>query len=227
MSPSRQAPQIFDRQLLRQRLVRAQAAGPATFLLERIVETAAHELGIDPAELRRRNFITTFPYPSPVGLTYDTGDYEATLSRAIELADVAGFPARRAASEAKGLKRGLGYSAYIEACGIAPSSVAGALGARAGLFEAGEVRVHPTGKVTIFTGSHSHGQGHETAYAMLTQHELGIPLEKIRVRQGDSETLPEGGGTGGGASATCTGVKAAPADDPAIAKTNRTHRRTR
>ncbi|OYU84842.1 MAG: carbon monoxide dehydrogenase, partial [Burkholderiales bacterium PBB5] len=111
----------------------------ATYVVERIVETAAREMGIDPAEIRRRNFIKTFPYATPVGLTYDTGDYEATMSRAIELADVAGFEARKAASAAKGLKRGIGYSAYIEACGIAPSSVAGALGARAGLFEAGEV----------------------------------------------------------------------------------------
>ena len=93
----------------------------ATYTVERIVETAARELGIDPGELRRRNFIRSFPYASPVGLTYDTGDYDATMNRAVELADVAGFSARKAASEAKGLKRGIGYSAYIEACGIAPS----------------------------------------------------------------------------------------------------------
>ena len=152
----------------------------ATYTVERLVETAAHELGIDPAELRRRNFIREFPYASPVGLTYDIGDYEATLNRAIELADVGGFAKRKQASEAKGLKRGIGYAAYIEACGIAPSSVAGALGARAGLFEAGEVRVHPTGKVTIFTGSHSHGQGHETTFAQVVADKLGIPHGRRR-----------------------------------------------
>ena len=148
----------------------------ATYVVERIVETAAKDLGIDPAEIRRRNFIHEFPYASPVGLTYDTGDYEATLARAIELADVQGFAARRQASEAKGFKRGLGYSCYIEACGIAPSSVAGALGARAGLFEAGEVRVHPTGKVTVFTGSHSHGQGHQERLAKLAG---GVAVVKV------------------------------------------------
>ncbi|HUN93665.1 MAG TPA: xanthine dehydrogenase family protein molybdopterin-binding subunit, partial [Burkholderiaceae bacterium] len=117
----------------------------ATYLLERTVETAARELKMDPAELRRKNFIRQFPYATPVGLTYDTGDYEATMSRALELADVKGYGARKAQSAQKGLLRGIGYSAYIEACGIAPSNIAGALGARAGLFEAGEVRVHPTG----------------------------------------------------------------------------------
>src|SRR5205807_196385 len=118
------------------------------------------ELRIDPPVLRRRTFIRKFPYATRVGLTYDTGDYEATLKRVLEIADVNSFAARKAASAKQGLLRGIGYSCYIEACGIAPSNIAGALGARAGLFEAGEVRVHPTGKVTVFTGSHSHGQGH-------------------------------------------------------------------
>src|SRR5882672_9085911 len=104
----------------------------ATYVVERIVELAARELKMDPAELRRRNFIRSFPYASPVGLTYDTGDYEATLKRVQEIADVKGYAARKAASSAKGLLRGLGYSCYIEACGIAPSNIAGALGARAG-----------------------------------------------------------------------------------------------
>lgn len=116
----------------------------ATYVVERLVETAARELQIDPAELRRRNFIRSFPYATPVGLTYDTGDYEPCLDRAIELADVPGFRARRDASRAKGRLRGMGYSCYIEACGLAPSNIAGALGARAGLFEVGEIRVHPT-----------------------------------------------------------------------------------
>ncbi len=190
----------------------------ATFTVERIVETAARELGIDPAELRRRNFITTFPYATPVGLTYDTGDYEAHMARAIELADVAGFEARKAASAAKGLKRGLGYSAYIEACGIAPSSVAGALGARAGLFEAGEVRVHPTGKVTIFTGSHSHGQGHETTFAQVVADKLGIPLEDINIEHGDTGKVLFGMGTYGSRSLAVGGTAIVKALDKVIAK---------
>jgi aerobic carbon-monoxide dehydrogenase large subunit len=190
----------------------------ATYVVERIVETAARELGIDPAELRRRNFITTFPYATPVGLTYDTGDYNATMTRAIELADVAGFEARKAASAAKGLKRGIGYSAYIEACGIAPSSVAGALGARAGLFEAGEVRVHPTGKVTIFTGSHSHGQGHETTFAQVVADKLGIPMDDISIEHGDTSKVLFGMGTYGSRSLAVGGTAIVKAVDKVIAK---------
>ena len=190
----------------------------ATYAVERIVETAARELGIDPADLRRRNFITSFPYATPVGLTYDTGDYEATMARAIELADVAGFAARQAESEAKGLKRGLGYSAYIEACGIAPSSVAGALGARAGLFEAGEVRVHPTGKVTVFTGSHSHGQGHETTFAQVVADKLGIPLDDITIEHGDTGKVLFGMGTYGSRSLAVGGTAIVKALDKVIAK---------
>jgi carbon-monoxide dehydrogenase large subunit len=190
----------------------------ATYTVERIVETAARELGIDPAELRRRNFVHSFPYATPVGLTYDTGDYDVTMNRAVELADVAGFEARRAASEAKGLKRGLGYSAYIEACGIAPSAVAGALGARAGLFEAGEVRVHPTGKVTVFTGSHSHGQGHETTFAQVVADRLGIPLEDVSIEHGDTGKILFGMGTYGSRSLAVGGTAIVKALDKVIAK---------
>jgi aerobic carbon-monoxide dehydrogenase large subunit len=190
----------------------------ATYVVERLVETAARELDIDPGEIRRRNFIHEFPYATPVGLTYDTGDYGATMSRAEELADVKGFEARRRASEAKGLKRGIGYSAYIEACGIAPSSVAGALGARAGLFEAGEVRVHPTGKVTIFTGSHSHGQGHETTFAQVVADKLGIPLDDVIIEHGDTGKVLFGMGTYGSRSLAVGGTAIVKAVDKVIAK---------
>ncbi len=190
----------------------------ATYVVERIVETAAHDLGIDPAEIRRRNFITTFPYATPVGLTYDVGDYEATMSRAIELADVAGFAARKTDSEGKGLKRGIGYSAYIEACGLAPSNIAGALGARAGLFEAGEVRVHPTGKVTVFTGSHSHGQGHETTFAQVVADKLGIPIDDVDIQHGDTGKVLFGMGTYGSRSLAVGGSAIVKAVDKVIAK---------
>jgi len=169
----------------------------ATYVVERLVETAAREMNIDPAELRRRNFITSFPYATPVGLTYDTGDYEACLARALELADVQGYPARRDASKANGKLRGLGHSCYIEACGLAPSNIAGALGARAGLFEAGEIRVNPTGSVTVFTGSHSHGQGHETTFAQVVSERLGVPIEQIEIVHGDTARIPFGMGTYG------------------------------
>ena len=190
----------------------------ATYVVERLVETAAHELKIAPDQLRRRNFIKTFPYATPVGLTYDTGDYETTLNEVMALADVAGFPARKAASEAKGLKRGIGYSTYIEACGLAPSNIAGALGARAGLFEAGEVRVHPTGKVTIFTGSHSHGQGHETTFAQVVADKLGIPLEDVDIQHGDTGKVLFGMGTYGSRSLAVGGTAIVKAVDKVIAK---------
>src|SRR5207244_6955795 len=161
----------------------------ATYVVERLVETAAREMKIDPVELRRRNFISEFPYQTPVALCYDTGNYEATLDAAMKIADVAGFKDRREQSLRRGKLRGLGYACYIEACGIAPSNVAGSLGARAGLFEAGEVRVHPTGTVTVFTGSHSHGQGHETTFAQVVADRLGMPIENVDIRHGDTSTV--------------------------------------
>ena len=190
----------------------------ATYVVERLVETAAREMGIDPAEIRRRNFIRSFPYATPVGLTYDTGDYEAHLARAIELADVAGFAARKADSAKKGLLRGMGYSCYIEACGLAPSNVAGALGARAGLFEAGEVRVHPTGKITVFTGSHSHGQGHETTFAQVVADKLGIAMEDVDIVHGDTGKILFGMGTYGSRSIAVGGTAIVKAVDKVIAK---------
>ena len=190
----------------------------ATYVVERLVEQCARDLKVDPAELRRRNFIREFPYPTPVGLTYDIGDYEATLAKAQTLADVAGFPARKADSAKRGLLRGLGYSCYIEACGLAPSNIAGALGARAGLFEAGEVRVHPTGTVTVFTGSHSHGQGHETTFAQVVAGRLGIPVENVEIVHGDTGRIPFGMGTYGSRSLSVGGTAIVKAVDKVIAK---------
>ena len=178
----------------------------ATYLLERLVSRCGWELGLGQDEIRRRNLIDQWPYQTPVALQYDTGDYLACLSRAQQLADVAGFPARRAASEAKGLRRGMGYSSYIEACGLAPSNIAGALGARAGLFECGEVRVHPTGSVTVFTGSHSHGQGHETTFAQVVAARLGIPVENVDIVHGDTGRVPFGMGTYGSRSISVGGA---------------------
>ncbi len=178
----------------------------ATYLLERLVSRCGWELGLGQDEIRRRNLIDKWPYQTPVALQYDTGDYLACLSRAQQLADVAGFPARRAASEAKGLRRGMGYSSYIEACGLAPSNIAGALGARAGLFECGEVRVHPTGSVTVFTGSHSHGQGHETTFAQVVAARLGIPVENVDIVHGDTGRVPFGMGTYGSRSISVGGA---------------------
>ena len=190
----------------------------ATYVVERLVETAAREMKIDPAEIRRRNFIKQFPYQTPVALLYDTGNYEATLAEAIKLADVAGFAARKAEAARRGKLRGLGYSCYIEACGIAPSNVAGSLGARAGLFEAGEVRVHPTGKVTVFTGSHSHGQGHETTFAQVVADRLGIPMEDVDIVHGDTGKILFGMGTYGSRSIAVGGTAIVKALDKVVAK---------
>src|SRR5271155_637507 len=192
----------------------------ATFLLERIVDLAADELGLDPAELRRRNFIpaNAFPYQTPVALQYDSGDYQTTLQMASQAANYAGFEARRREAAARGKLRGIGIATYIEACGIAPSAVAGALGARAGLFESAEVRVHPTGSVTVLTGSHAHGQGHETTFAQLVADGLGIPIESIEIVHGDTNRMAYGMGTYGSRSLAVGGTAIVKAMDKVIAK---------
>jgi aerobic carbon-monoxide dehydrogenase large subunit len=192
----------------------------ATFLVERIVDLAADELGVDPAELRRKNFIPTdaYPYQTPVALQYDSGDYFSTLDLATKAADYAGFEARRAEAARRGKLRGIGIATYIEACGIAPSAVVGSLGARAGLFEAAAVRVHPTGSVTILTGSHSHGQGHETTFAQLVADGLGIPMESIEIVHGDTAKIPYGMGTYGSRSLAVGGTAIIKAMDKIVAK---------
>ena len=179
----------------------------ATYVVERLVETAAGELGIDKAELRRQNLIQPdqFPYQTPVALEYDTGDFEAVLDRALEISDYAGYAGRKAASEAEGKLRGLGLASYIEACGIAPSAVAGALGARAGLYEAATIRVNPTGSISVLTGSHSHGQGHETAFTQIVAEYLGVDPETVDVVHGDTGRIPFGMGTYGSRSAAVGG----------------------
>jgi carbon-monoxide dehydrogenase large subunit len=169
----------------------------ATFVVERLVEVAARQLGQDPAEFRRRNFIKSFPHQTPVIMAYDAGDYAACLDKALEMADYRNIGARKAASAAKGLKRGIGFSAYIEACGIAPSAAVGSLGAGVGLWESAEVRVNPTGSVEVLTGSHSHGQGHETTFAQLVSQRLGVAIEQVSVVHGDTDKVQFGMGTYG------------------------------
>ncbi len=178
----------------------------ATYLVERLVSRCGWELGLAQDEIRKRNFINSWPYQTPVALQYDIGDYRACMDKAQILGDTAGYAARKAASASKGLLRGIGYSSYIEACGIAPSNIAGALGARAGLFECGEIRVHPTGSVTVFTGSHSHGQGHETTFAQVVAARLGIAVEAVDVVHGDTGRVPFGMGTYGSRSISVGGA---------------------
>jgi len=169
----------------------------ATFVVERLVEVAARQTGQDPAEFRRKNFITSFPHATPVIMTYDAGDYGACLNKALELADHKGLAARKAESAKRGMKRGIGFSAYIEACGIAPSQAVGSLGAGVGLWESAEVRVNPTGSVEVLTGSHSHGQGHETTFAQLVSQRLGISIDQVTIVHGDTDKVQFGMGTYG------------------------------
>ena len=169
----------------------------ATFVVERLVEVGARELGLDPADLRKRNFITTFPHQTPVIMTYDAGDYQASLKKAMEIADVKGVGKRKRDSARMGKLRGIGYSTYIEACGIAPSQAVGSLGAGVGLWESAEVRVNPTGSVEVLTGCHSHGQGHETTFAQLVSERLGIPIETVSIVHGDTDKVQFGMGTYG------------------------------
>ena len=195
----------------------------ATFLLERLVDLCARETGLGRVELRRRNFIPpdAFPYQTPVALQYDSGDYVATLEAALRQADYAGFEARRRAAAAQGKLRGIGISTYLEACGIAPSAVVGSLGARAGLYEVANVRIHPTGSVTVFTGTHSHGQGHETTFAQLVADQLGVPLSQVEVVHGDTAKIPFGMGTYGSRSLAVGGTAMVKAMDKIIAKGKR------
>ena len=169
----------------------------ATYVVERLVEVAARELGKDPAEFRRQNFVTQFPHQTPVIMCYDAGNYAAALDKAMEAADYKNIGARKAASAKKGLLRGIGISAYIEACGIAPSAAVGSLGAGVGLWESAEVRVNPVGTVEILTGSHSPGQGHETTFAQLVSERLGIPIDNVAIVHGDTDKVQMGMGTYG------------------------------
>lgn len=158
----------------------------ANYIVERLIDTAAVELGIDRAELRRRNMIpsSAMPYTTPVGRIYDSGEFEHVLDAAMAKIGWGDFAARRAESAARGLKRGIGLAYYMEATGGPPT-------------ERAEIRFADDGFVDVYVGTQSTGQGHETAYVMLTADRLGIPGEKIRVVQGDTDTIPMGGGTGG------------------------------
>jgi len=190
----------------------------ATFQLERVVDKAARELGVDPIALRRQNFITEFPYATPVAVEYDTGDYHATMDKLEEIADLSGFAARRAASEAKGKIRGLGLNCYIEACGIAPSNLVGQLGARAGLYESATVRVNATGGLVVMTGSHSHGQGHETSFPQVIAEMIGIDESMVEIVHGDTSKVPMGMGTYGSRSLAVGGSAMVKATEKIIAK---------
>jgi carbon-monoxide dehydrogenase large subunit len=180
----------------------------ACYVLERMVEAAAAALKMDPAEVRRKNFIPKFSgaFQTLVAVAYDSGDYAKAFDRLLAMFDYKKFRTEQAEARKQGRYLGVGFSTYIEACSIAPSKVVGALGAGAGLYESGKVRVHPTGTVTVYTGSHSHGQGHETTFAQLVADELQIPIEQVEVVHGDTGAIPFGMGTYGSRSASVGGT---------------------
>ncbi|WP_103333430.1 xanthine dehydrogenase family protein molybdopterin-binding subunit [Pseudotabrizicola formosa] len=192
----------------------------ATYSIERVVDKMCRELNLDPFEVRRRNLLTPdqFPYTTPVGLVYDTGNYQATLDKAVELADVAGFEARRAESARRGKLRGMGLSTWIEACGIAPSHLVGVLGARVGLYDAATVRVNATGTISVMTGAHSHGQGHETVFPQIVAEKLGIDASSVEIVHGDTAKIPFGMGSYGSRSLAVAGSAMDRAIDKIIAK---------
>ena len=192
----------------------------AVYLLERLVEKAAKQLGVDRVELRRKNMITKdmFPYQTPLALQYDSGDFEATLDIALEKSNWSSFEDRRKEAAARGKLRGIGISTYVEACGLAPSGIVGTIGSRVGLFDAATVRVHPTGSVTIFTGAHSHGQGHETTFAQIVADHFGIPIEQVDIAHGDTGDSAFGMGTYGSRSLVVGGSAIVKAADKIIEK---------
>ena len=175
---------------------------------------------IDAAELRRKNFIpsTAFPYQTPVALQYDSGNYPPIIDEAMKIADYKGFEARRAEAKSRGKLRGIGFSSYIEACGLAPSQVIGQLGGGVGQWESAQLKFNPTGNVQILTGAHSHGQGHETTFAQLIHDKLGVPMDQIEVVHGDTATTPFGMGSYGSRSLAVGGSAIMKAADKIIAK---------
>ena len=182
----------------------------ATHVMERVVELVADATGVDPAEVRRRNFVPPgdFPYTTATGVTYDSGEYARALERALEAADYDDLRRQQAERRARNdrFQLGIGLSSYVEICGMAPSQVLGAVGGQAGGWESATVRMHPTGKVTVLSGASSHGQGHQTTFAQIVADELGIPLEDIDIVQGDTAKVQFGIGTFGSRSTAVGGT---------------------
>ena len=190
----------------------------ATYLIERIVSKAASEIGMDQAEFRKKNFIKKFPHQQCLVHNIDSGDYSAHLEKALEEADYKNFENRRSQSAKKGKLRGIGFSTYLEACGIAPSAVVMSIGCGVGLWESAEVRFNATGNVSVFTGSHSHGQGHDTTFAQIAGDKLGVPIENIDVIHGDTDKGPFGMGTYGSRSLAVGGSAISKACDKIVDK---------
>ena len=171
----------------------------ATFMLERMMDVLAAEIGMDPADVRKKNLIPKFDDGHDVvtGLTYDSGDYPAALDKVLNHVDYAGLRAAQAAAPTNGIRTGLGLGSYVEICGLGPSQVAGAIGFQGGLWESAIVRFHPSGKVHVFIGASPHGQGEETTFAQIIGSELGVDPQDVKVFHGDTDNTPMGWGTYG------------------------------
>ena len=195
----------------------------ATFSIERAIDICARELGIDPLELRRKNFIKPeqFPFTTAAGLEYDSGDFHALVDKLEDIADLKGFEARKADSASRGLLRGLGVNTYVEACGLAPSNLAGVLGARVGLYDSATVRVNATGNISVMVGAHSHGQGHETVFPQIVADMLGMSADDIDIVHGDTSKIPFGMGTYGSRSMAVCGSAVVRATEKIIAKASK------
>jgi carbon-monoxide dehydrogenase large subunit len=181
----------------------------ATHLCERIVDKVAAEIGMDPADIRRKNFIQPdeFPYTSHFGLTYDSGNYQGSLDKTLELVDYAGFRREQEAARQQGRYLGIGLSTWIEICGFGPSAATAPATGGMALIESAEVRVHPTGSVQVYVGTHSHGQGHDTTFAQIAADTLGVPYESVELRHGDTAEGPSFGyGTYGSRSLAVGGM---------------------
>ncbi len=190
----------------------------ATYVIERLMETAARDLKMDPAEIRRRNFVKSFPHKTPVLMEYDNGDYDACLDKALDYAQYDQFAERKAAAEASGKRRGIGFSCYIESCGVGPSRIMASMGAGIGQYESAEVRVNPTGSVEVMSGCHSHGQGHATTFAQLVADKFGIDFNDVEIVQGDTDKVQFGLGTYGSRSGPVGMTAVYRAADKVIAK---------
>ncbi|MGH7628079.1 MAG: xanthine dehydrogenase family protein molybdopterin-binding subunit, partial [Gemmatimonadales bacterium] len=171
----------------------------ATYLLERLVDLFAREIGMDPVELRRKNFIPPdrFPYTVATGITYDSGNYAGALDKALSLFDLRRFRQEQADARKQGRYLGVGLVSYVEICGSGPSQVAGAVGLGGGQYDSAIVRVYPTGMVRVYIGGKPHGQGEETTFAQIVADEFGYPVENVEIVSGDTETTPQGWGTYG------------------------------
>jgi carbon-monoxide dehydrogenase large subunit len=179
----------------------------ATYLIERLVDLYAREIGMDPVDVRRKNLIPKdkFPYTVATGITYDSGDYEPALDTALAALDYKGFRAEQAKARQQGRYLGVGVVCYTEICGLGPSQVAGAVGFGGGLYESAIVRVYPTGVVRVYIGARPHGQGEETTFAQIVAHEFGVPVENVEIVAGDTESTPQGWGTYGSRTTAVSG----------------------